>query len=201
MKLFEMLDYKITLSAAYARQRFLCSAEYSAGVCHGACCSGPSVVLLTEREAWDLKEADPSLPVQGRVLWIYGKRCPLSLPNGHCKFYNTKLKSFVCTIMPFCLNKNGKLVIDNGFMRRSCRVRKGLDDGQPAYKAFKMALVEIFGGANTELIVKHLDNGGGDITVTVTQEILKTLWWHRNVINDIKLFGYKETIDKLAGVK
>lgn len=201
MSLFEISDYKITLSAAYARQRFLCSAEYSAGVCHGSCCSGPSVALLTEREAKDLKQADPSLPVQGRVMWIHGKRCPLSLPNGHCKFYETKLKPFVCTIMPFCLNKHGKLVLDNGFMRRSCRVRIGTVGGQPAYKAFRMALLEIFGEKATDFITQHLDSGGGDITVPVAKEVMEILWWHRGVINDIKKFGYKETICKLAGVE
>lgn len=197
--LFDIDQYKITLSSAFARQRFLCSEEYSAGVCHGACCSGPSVVLLTEREAKDLREADPSLPVEGRVMWIRGKRCPLSLPNGHCRFYGTKLKSFVCTVMPFCLNKNSKLILDNGFMKRGCRVRQGDSGGKPAYKAFRMALLEIFGEKNTDLITKHFDNGGGDITVPVTREVMENLQWHRQVINDIKKFGYKETVTKLAG--
>lgn len=198
-KLFNQNDYKVCISEKFARQRFLCSTEYSAGVCHGACCAGPSVVLLTEREAHDLKEADPSLPVHGRVLAITGKRCPLSLPNGHCKFYGTKLKSFVCTIMPFRLNNSGKLIIDNGFMKRACRVRNGVDGGQPAYRVFGMALRAIFGDNNAECIQTHFDAGGGDITVPVSKEVMETLVWHRNVINDIKKFGYKETITKLAG--
>jgi len=157
------------------------------------------VVLLTEREAADLREIDPSLPVYGRVLAIRGKRCPLALPNGHCKFYGTSLKSFVCTIMPFCLNNNGKLILDNGFMKRSCRVRKGINGGQPAYRAFGMALIAIFGVAQAKYITKHFDNGGGDITVPVTKWVMETLLWHRGVVNDIKKFGYKETVKKLAG--
>lgn len=197
--LFSVNDCVVTISAAYARQRFLCSTEYSAGVCHGACCSGPSVVLLTEREAAALKAKDSSLPVYGRVLAIRGKRCPLALPNGHCKFYGTALKSFVCTIMPFRLNNNGKLIIDNGFMKRSCRVRKDVGGGQPAYRAFGMALRAIFGDENTEKIQNHFDNGGGDISIPVTHEVMENLIWHRDVINDIKRFGYKDTITKLAG--
>lgn len=189
----------ITISAKFAKQRFLCSESYSAGVCHGACCSGPSVVLLTEREAADLKKADESLPVYGRVLAIRGKHCPLALPNGHCKYYGTPLKSFVCTIMPFCLNKNGLLIIDNGFMKRSCRVRNDKEGGQPAYRCFNMALVAIFGEELAQLITEHFDNDGGDISVPVKPEILETLLWHRGVIDDIKKFGYKETITKLAG--
>lgn len=199
MGLFETSDYKVCISEKFARQRFLCSTEYSAGVCHGACCSGPSVVLLTEREAADLKEADPSLPVYGRVLAIRGKKCPLSLPNGHCKFYGTKLKSFVCTIMPFRLNDHNKLIIDNGFMKRACRVRNGVEGGHPAYQVFGMALKAIFGEENAKLIQDHFDNGGGDITVPVSKEVMENLIWHRDVINDIKKFGYKETITKLAG--
>jgi hypothetical protein len=199
MGLFNVDECKVSISAAFARQRFLCSTEYSAGVCHGACCSGPSVVLLTEREAADLKAADPSLPVYGRVLAIRGKRCPLALPNGHCKFYGTKLKSFVCTIMPFCLNNNGKLILDNGFMKRGCRVRNGVDGGEPAYRCFGMALVVIFGEEKAKFITEHFDNGGGDITVPVSKEVMETLVWHRGVINDIKKFGYKDTVTKLAG--
>lgn len=199
MSLFETNKYTVCVSAKFARQRFLCSTEYSAGVCHGACCKGPSVVLLTEREAAALKAKDPSLPVYGRVLAIRGTRCPLSLPNGHCKFYGTALKSFVCTIMPFCLNDHGKLVIDNGFMKRSCRVRKDVEGGQPAYRCFGMALRAIFGEENAKVITDHFDGGGGDISVPVTREVMETLVWHRGVINDIKNFGYKETVKKLAG--
>lgn len=197
--LFKVDDYKVCISEKFARQRFLCSPEYSAGVCHGACCKGPSVVLLTEREAVALKEKDPSLPVYGRVMAIRGERCPLSLPNGHCKFYGTELKSFVCTIMPFCLNSHGKLIIDNGFMKRACRVRKDAEGGLPAYRAFGMALRAIFGVSGAAFITKHFDNGGGDITVPVTREVMENLVWHRQVIEDIKKFGYKETITKLAG--
>lgn len=199
MAIFNTDDCNVCISEKFARQRFLCSDEYSAGVCHGACCSGPSVVLLTEREAKDLKAVDPSLPVYGRVMVIKGKKCPLSLPNGHCKFYYTNLKSFVCTIMPFRLNGSGKLIIDNGFMKRSCRVRADQKGGLPAYKAFKMALIEIFGQNNADCIEAHFDHGGGDITVPVSREVMENLVWHRQVIEDIKKFGYKETITKLAG--
>lgn len=199
MSLFSLDECKVTISAAFARQRFLCSAEYSAGVCHGACCSGPSVVLLTEREAADLKAADPSLPVYGRVLAIKGKHCPLALPNGHCKYYGTKLKSFVCTIMPFCLNNHGKLIIDNGFMKRACRVRKDREGGEPAYRCFRMALVAIFGENVTNFITKHFDGGGDDLTVPVSRAVMEVLVWHRGVVNDIKKFGYIETVTKLAG--
>lgn len=199
MSLFEVEDYKVCISAKYARQRFLCSTEYSAGVCHGACCQGPSVVLLTEAEAAALKAYDASLPVYGRVLAIRGKRCPLALPNGHCRFYGTSLKSFICTIMPFCLNDYGKLIIDNGFMMRGCRVRQNQSGGQPAYRAFNMALRAIFGEAGASLITEHFDKGGGDITVPVSREVMETLIWHRQVINDIKKFGYKDTVRKLAG--
>lgn len=199
MALFDTANYNVCISEKFARQRFLCSTEYSAGVCHGACCNGPSVVLLTEQEAKDLKEADPSLPVYGRVLVIHGDKCPLSLPNGHCKFYGTKLKSFACTIMPFRLNDHNKLIIDNSFMKRACRVRKGVEGGHPAYQVFDMALQAIFGEENAKRIKKHFDDGGGDITLPVTQEVMKNLIWHRNVVNDIKKFGYNEIITKLAG--
>lgn len=198
MSLFSLDEFKVTISAAYARQRFLCSAEYSAGVCHGACCAGPSVVLLTAREAADLGR-DSSLPIHGQVLAVRGSQCPLSLPNGHCKYHGTKLQPFVCSILPFCLNNNGKLILDNRYMKRACRVRNGKEGGEPAYKCFSAALELMFGHAVALFIKKHLDAGGGDLTVPVSRSVMELLLWHRGIVNDIRKFGYKEAIKKLAG--
>lgn len=128
-------------------------------------------------------------------------RCPLLLPNGHCKYHGTNLKPFVCNTLPFRLNKQHKLILDNRWMQRKCRVRQRCDGGQPAYKAFRSAFIQIFGERLSEFIESHFDNGGGDITIPVPKESMEVLIWQRKVINDILRFGYTETVEKLSGGK
>lgn len=198
MKPFDIGNSKITVSSAFARQRFYCSVEYCSGVCHGGCCRGPSAVLLTNDDIVNLKSFDSSLSITGRVLKVTGKMCPLAFPNGLCMLHDNGLKPFVCATMPFCLNSNNKLILDNGFMRRTCRVRANVEGGLPAYKAFGRALVVMFGDDTAKLITKHFDSGGGDITVPVSKEVLDTLIWHREVVHKIHSFGYKDTIEKLC---
>ena len=198
MKLFDIENSKITISSAFARQRFYCSMEYCSGVCHGGCCRGPSVVLLTNDDIVNLKSFDSSLSITGKVLKVTGKMCPLAFPNGLCMLHDNGLKPFVCATMPFCLNSSNKLILDNGFMKRACRVRAGVEGGLPAYKSFKRALTLIFGEVNVELLTKHFDNGGGDITLPVSDKVMESLLWHREVVNSIKKFGYNDTIEKLS---
>lgn len=196
MGLFETNNYKICISEKFARQRFYCSAEYSALHCHGACCIGPSFVLLMSREAECLQTLT-NATVNGQALIFNSEYCPFSLPNGHCRLHNSSIMPFMCKVMPFCLNKNGKLIIENSYMRRSCRVRNDVKGGTPAYKCFGSALVSIFGEANAKIITEHFDRGGGDITVPVTKEVMETLLRYRKVVNDIRKLGYNKVMEML----
>ncbi len=163
---------KIKISAAMCRQVFHgCTEEYINNVCKGACCKsskhGAIVhILPEERESMTNKGAQID---DNSLLVPKANRCPFQKENGLCGVH--KAKPFGCAASPFTVNKNNTLIIRNRY-----RLLKCYKDGNlPAYKAFYDSLVIIFGNEKAEFINNHLDKGGGDIYIGLSNAVVDNL--------------------------
>ena len=187
----------LTVSAKFARQRFLCEPEYIGGRCRGSCCTR-RFVLLTDRDSMFVKKYGKLLSVDGGVIKRSGDVCPFLDGGGVCRLIGTEFRPFLCGAAPFLLSSGGKLVINNSYMLRRCRVRIGKDGGEFAYRVFADALKLIFGERVANILFAHLDGGGGDIALPVSREVLRILYWYREALNGFAKVRFMEKIEKLS---
>ena len=185
----------LTVSAKFARQRFLCTPEYAGGKCRGSCCRR-RIVLLTAKDTELVGKYGELLSIGGGVLKMAGELCVFSDGGAMCGLA-TECRPFLCGVSPFLLSGSGKLVVNNSYMLRRCRVRVGKDGGEFAYRVFADALKLIFGERGVSTLTAHLDGGGGDISLPVSQEVLRILYWYREALNSFAKVGHRKTFDML----
>jgi len=154
----------VRVSAAMLRQQFHeCEPGYIASVCHGACCqssgrAGGTLITIHPQE-----EAAIALRggvVREGILQPQAGKCPFKQGDGLCGLHGTVDKPFGCIASPFTLNTKGTLIVRNRY--RCLRCYKA-EPCLPAYKTFRASLNLLFGDAEAERIVAHLEAGGGDL--------------------------------------
>lgn len=164
---------KVRVSAAMARLPFHgCDPEYIANTCKASCCqssTSPTGTLITvnPKEQKTIEELG-GIIIDGLLQPRSGeKRCPFKEKNDLCRLHDSGKKPFGCIASPFTLNKNGTLIVRNRYKLLKC-----YDNGSkiPAYRAFKSSLELIFGSNEANRIIKHFDDGCGDIEVSISKE-------------------------------
>lgn len=166
----------VRVSAASMRQKFNgCDPDYIATTCHAACCktsthpSGVRIVIHPSEQA--AIEARGGVVVGGMLEPREGERhCRFESDGSHlCELHFTPDKPFNCSASPFTLAPGGRtLVVKNRFRRLRC-----FNDGKmlPAYVAFRAALELLFGAEPAWLICAHLEAGGGDLFVEMSDRV------------------------------
>ena len=168
----------VTLSAACSRQMFIrCGPDCIATGCHGQCCDAPStpdgcLVTIHDNERQRI-EARGGVVVAGMLKpETFQRGCPFKV-NGLCALHFTQDKPFGCIASPFTLNASDRLIISNRYRMLPCYRHSG--PKMPAYKSFRSSLVLLFGYDITEVIVDHLDAGGGDMVVPMPRSYYRIM--------------------------
>ena len=166
---------EVKISSKWMRHLFPCFPEYITKKCNGRCCegsNGKTMISLLPHE--QLSHEENGYKVVDGLLQAdetTGK-CPHKKENGLCGVHGTSEKPFGCIASPFTLNKDDTLIIRHRYSRLKCH---GCAEGEPAYRTFKSGLELLFGNEETENITRHLDNGGGDITVKMPYKAYQNL--------------------------
>lgn len=182
---------QVKVSAASLRQTFHgCEPNYIRDVCHAACChssSSPTGTMVTiHRSEAAAIEARGGVVEDGLLLPRADRSCPFEGTDDHlCQLHDTPDKPFGCIASPLTLNSNGTLVVRNRYRLLRCYKDTRPDGTQlPVYVAFRASLDLIFGQAEAQRIVDHLDAGGGDLTATTLPGT-----WQMLVDNDATKHG------------
>ena len=166
----------VKVSAASARLLFHgCDYEYIKNVCHGRCCDSATYGTLIAIHASEQSKIEARGGcVKGGILQLRPgeKRCCFKSPEGFCGLHFTPDKPFGCIASPFALNRCDTLIIRNRYKLLRCHK----DNAKiPAYVAFRASLVLLFGEAETSRLCKHLDDGGGDLSMVMDRAIYAKL--------------------------
>ena len=145
----------VKVSAAMLRQSFHpCDKEYVAETCRGRCCEAIKGIKVTIHPL----EATKFPSVNGLLTSTEEGLCPYKSDDGRCNVHEDK--PFGCRASPFTLNNKDTLIIRNRYRRLKCYSDEG---SIPAYHAHSWSLVQIFGDAEANRLITHLDAGGDDL--------------------------------------
>jgi hypothetical protein len=145
--------------------------------CKGNCCDAPSrptgtMITVHPSEQAHIERLG-GVVVGGMLQPRPGEKvCPFK-KDGLCGLHFGGPKPVGCTISPFTLNPNGTLIIRNRYRVLPCFKGKGRKDF--AYRVFRSSLDAIFGKANTAVLCAHLDAGGGDVQVPISEPMRRLL--------------------------
>jgi hypothetical protein len=156
---------RVRISAASARLRFNgCEPDYIRDVCKGACCRSATIPMdkLIAVQPWEQGPVEAyggKVSAEGTMVPVHG-RCGFQAHGTNlCWLHTTDAKPGGCTLAPWCLNKNGTVIVHNRYKFLKC-----FKDGQqlPAYVAFKGGLVLLLGEEQYGDLLAHMEAGGGD---------------------------------------
>ena len=161
----------VKVSAAMMRQKFNgCDPDFITNVCHAACCrssTGGTDIFATVTPG-----EEPGIISLGavvansKVLPRDGEtQCPFIGTDSLCTIHFTPYKPMGCIISPFQLTNRNTLVVRNRYRRLKCY---NYGKKIPAYRAFRASLVLLFGEDEVTKLTKHLDDGGGDIYMSLS---------------------------------
>lgn len=151
-----------------------CEPEYIKKVCHGRCCQSStekSGVLITIHPSEEYKITARGGVVKNGLLQPKTgcKVCPFKNKEHLCSLHFTEDKPFGCIASPFTLTTKNTLIVRNRYRMLICFKQKNANM-VPAYRNFKASLDLLFGKKESERIVKHFDNGGGDLVAYMNRK-------------------------------
>ncbi len=192
-----MSEY-IIIGEKNARLEFAgCEEDYIRDVCHGRCCvvtpfgeskpkttvfvTAPELVKIEEHtgmsETDDTYEGNDSSKI--KIKSTEAGLCKFQEDGtGFCQLHPIGIKPSACFVRPWKPSPTGaRLIIENRYKMMCC-----YQDGarMPAYRAFRSALVAIFGEDVVVKLTKHFDDGGGDYPVKLTDDSKKVLNFTKN---------------------
>lgn len=173
------LPHVVIVSARAARLKFQgCSPDYIANVCHGRCCwvqngkQSSTTVYAEPDQRVALTVRGVKIGKDGVLKTRKDGKCFFQNEVGHCGVHfeqnkGQQVKPRSCSISPWMLTKNGRLIIRNRYTLLRCyRAEPAL----PAYTAFRAGLVLLFGEDKAKEMVDHFENGGGDFRAEISEE-------------------------------
>lgn len=161
-----MNTVRVTVSSATLWQRFHgCDPDYIKTTCHGRCCDAPQrpggtliTIHSTERKAIEARGGI----VENNLLVTNGI-CSFKNSDSLCNLHHTADKPFGCIASPFTMAPGGHtLIVRNRYRNLRCyeatAKRHGKDTSSylPAYVAFRVSLVLLFGELLTAQLVEDL---------------------------------------------
>ena len=169
---------RVKVSAAMLRQTFHpCTPEFIEDTCQASCCQSsvaPSGIIVTIHPSEQAAiEARGGRVIDGLLLPKTGqKKCPFKTDRELCGLHGTGAKPFGCIASPFTLNPHNTLIVRNRYRALRCYKAPG---AVPAYVAHRGSLDLIFGAAEAERIVAHLESGGGDLFAVMPEDCYQKL--------------------------
>lgn len=174
---------KIKISSKSLRQLFNgCDPDYIRNVCHARCCQSSTadtgIVVTIHPEEESAISARGGIIKNGLLQPNKGEKvCPFKNKTTHlCGLHFTPDKPFGCIASPFTLNSNDTLIVRNRYRLLKCYGDRHPSNKKiPAYKSFSASLSLIVGEDEARRISTHLDNGGGDISVSISSDVYEKL--------------------------
>jgi len=173
----------VKISSKSARQLFKgCNINYIRSICKGRCCEGTNHISVAIHPTEQARIESQGGIVKNGFLTPDGRGlCPFKTDDGLCKLHGTGNKPLGCIASPFDLNSNDTLIIRNRYRLLRC-FKNGT---VPAYLAFQSSLDALF-GKDSQTIINHLKNGGGDIIVSMPLPSYRIITDNRRARRDDK---------------
>ena len=159
---------QIKISIKSMQQMFHpCTDEYIKNVCHGRCCESSKglKVVVSNNEIKNIEKLGATI-IDNFIQPNKCGKCPFKDDDHKCKIHNDK--PFGCKASPFILTAGDTLIVRNRYRLLICYKADG---SLPVYLAHKWSLIQIFGVAEYNKLVQHMEkNNPNDLFLTLDDD-------------------------------